>query len=229
MVIINREAGKKGYFKVTVKAEDPQEARQLQEAFGGDEVFDFEVSLEVLLRRGLNKGACIALVELKDLMAEDDLVKARETALKLLDYRMRTVKEVEDKLREKGFGQNTIEHTVASLSEYGLLDDRDYAAAYLKGRIAQRGSRVLEQELAQKGVDRELARELMANLETAEDEAALEACRKKYRSLKNRGLEKNILQEKVYRFMISRGYPYDLTKRVYNTVLEQAEEEGNEA
>ncbi|MPN55949.1 hypothetical protein SDC9_203633 [bioreactor metagenome] len=59
----------------------------------------------------------------------------------------------------------------------------------------------------------------------AEESHALAACRKKVLSLKNRGLEENKIREKVYRFLLSRGYDYNLIKKVYNMTLEQAEEE----
>lgn len=225
MIILKREPvkRKKGYYELTVEPEDERESLAFEEKLGLGATFQLEVSEEILFRRSLNAGDRIPLEELKRLMDADELVKARDTALKLLDYRMRTVKEVEDKLTEKGFSQVTVAKTIDTLEEYRFLDDESYARDYLKGRISQRGIRAIEQELSRKGVDKELTRELTEGMEDAEYEAALKACRKKYRTLKARETEEHKLKEKVYRFLMSRGYNYDLIKRVYDETREDVD------
>ncbi len=225
MIILKREPikRKKGYYEITVEPLDDEEARAFEEKFGLGSTYQLEVSEEVLFRRSLNVNDRIALQELKQLMDQDERVKARDAALKLLDYRMRTVKEVEEKLKEKGFSSQTIEETVSTLEEYRFLDDVTYAKDYLKGRIAQRGIRVIEQELSRKGVDKEITRELSEDLEDEEYEAALFACRKKYRNLSSRESDSRRLKEKVYRFLMSRGYNYDLIKKVYEETAENSD------
>ncbi len=224
MIILKREPArrKKGYFELTVQPEDAQERAAFEEQLGFGDSFSLEVSEEILFRRSLTKGDRIPLEELTKLMAADELVKARDTALKLLDYRMRTVKEVQDKLKEKGFSQETVTRTIETLEEYRFLDDESYAREYLKGRIAQRGIRAIEQELSRKGVHHEITRELTEDMEDAEYEAAVIACRKKYRSLQGREPEEQKRKEKVYRFLMSRGYNYDLIRRVYEEIREEA-------
>ncbi|MFB0959406.1 MAG: regulatory protein RecX [Clostridiaceae bacterium] len=220
--------GKKGYVTVSAAWEEhevnltPQDWSDLMQDPDSPQ---FLLSQEVAFRRSLRPGSRIELTELQDLIREDELVKAREAGLHLLDVRMRTRKEVRDKLKEKDFSDRAIEATLESLASYGFLDDEKFAQAYLKERIRQRGSRAIEQELFQKGVDREIAQDLLEDMSDAEESHALAACRKKVLSLKNRGLEENKIREKVYRFLLSRGYDYNLIKKVYNMTLEQAEEE----
>lgn len=224
MIILKREPvlRKKGYFELTLETENAEEAMAFQDQLSPGKILSLEVSEEVLFRRGLNVGDCIALSLLRELMVEDELVKAKDTALKLLDYRMRTVKEVEDKLKEKGFSMKAVEITINTLEEYRFLDDKVYARDYLKGRISQRGIRAMEEELSRKGVNKDLTRELSQGLEEEEYDAALTACRKKYRSLKNREIEEHKMKEKVYRFLMSRGYDYNLIKNVYEVTRDES-------
>lgn len=229
MIIVNLQAEprKKGYVRVTVEPQDEAELRQIEELQEEDTTsgaHEILVSEEVRYRRGLTAGYRITLEELSLLIHEDDLVKAKDVALSMLDYRMRTRKEVREKLTEKGFSADVAQKTMESLEEYGFLDDEKYAQAYLKDRIRQRGARTIGQELAQKGIGREMAEELLEGFGDEEEEAALAACRKKYQNLKSRGLDEQKIREKVYRFLMSRGYDYSLIKKVYNRALEDTED-----
>lgn len=219
---------KKGYVRITAQMEDSEKKLGPKEWSGLLEDPDFPeffVSNEVVYRRNIRKGLIISLKEMTELVWEDDLVKARDYGLYLLNFRMRTEKEIRDKLKEKSFSQEVIDKTLESLAGYGFIDDEKYAELYLKQRISQRGARTIEHELAKKGVDREIASELLAEMSEAEEEAALAACEKKYRNLKGRGMDEAKIQEKTYRFLLSRGYDYNMIKRVYNVALEQWIEE----
>ena len=229
MIIQSIEAADtKGYFRLTAQWEEG-EIRHLPEGMDpdGDDPDHplILISEEVRFRRGLQVGSVIALPELAELIRDDQLVKARDQALHMLDYRMRTKKEVEDKLRESGFLPAVIDQTLESLAGYGFLDDGKYAQAYLKDRIRQRGARAIAQELSRKGVDRDVTAELLDAMGDAEEAAALEACTKKIRNLRDRGLDDAKIREKTWRFLLSRGYDYNMVKKVYNIALESLDEE----
>lgn len=235
MIILTREpaARKKGYFKILVdhtEAEIGHKA-EVEALFPGlfDAPLELFVSEEVLFRRSLIAGEHIAARDLAELMAADELVKAKDLALRYLDFKMRTKSEVQAKLKESGFAEAVVQQTIDAVEYYGFLDDHGYARLYSKDRIRQRGARVIEHELLQKGIDKEFAMTLLEEMKDVESDAALAACLKKYRSLQNHGLDEQKIKDKVYRFLISRGYDYDLIKKVYNITLEQAKaDETNE-
>lgn len=231
MIILSRDEAprKKGYYIITVAATEAESVRResLEALFPGlfEEPLEVTVSEEALFRRNLRPGEHIEADDLAELLRADELVKAKDAALRFLNYKMRTRAEVEAKLRESGFSPEVTAATVKAVETYGFLDDTGYAKVYSKERIRQRGTRIIEHELAQKGIDKEIARDLLEDLKDAEYDAALDACLKKIRSLSGRGLEEAKIREKVYRFLISRGYDYDLIKKVYNVSLEQTNED----
>jgi regulatory protein len=78
----------------------------------------------------------------------------RETALRLLERTRRTRADLVRRLRERGFDPGVIETVLERLAGVGLVDDREFARAYLAGRWGRRvaGWRVLEADLRRRGV-----------------------------------------------------------------------------
>jgi regulatory protein len=78
----------------------------------------------------------------------------REAALGLLERTRRTRADLERRLRDKGYAATTIAETLERLSAVGLVDDVEYARAWLAGRRLRRpaGARRLALELRAKGV-----------------------------------------------------------------------------
>jgi regulatory protein len=80
---------------------------------------------------------------------------AREAALKLLERTRRTRSDLTRRLRDRDFDTATIGAVLARLAEVGLVDDVEYARAYLAERWGRRaaGWRRLEADLRRKGLD----------------------------------------------------------------------------
>lgn len=80
---------------------------------------------------------------------------AREAALRLLERTRRTRSDLVRRLRDRDFDRATIEAVLARLGEVGLVDDVEYARAYLAERWGRRaaGWRRLEADLRRKGLD----------------------------------------------------------------------------
>ena len=84
-----------------------------------------------------------------------DVERARETALRILDRTRKTRKELERRLAERGFAAPVAGQALDRLARVGLVDDVEYARAFLRSRLGRGravGMRVLEQQLAARGV-----------------------------------------------------------------------------
>jgi regulatory protein len=130
----------------------------------------FEVTLEALERSRLGVGDRLSEDARKELAELDADVRVREAALHLLSFRARTRKELETRLRQKGFPVGRIRPCLDSLEGKGLLDDEAVAAAFVRDRLRHRprGRSRLVSELRAKGVDADLASE--ATRQVFEDE-----------------------------------------------------------
>jgi regulatory protein len=146
--------------------------------------------------------------------AADDAEAAREAALRLLERTRRTRSDLVRRLRDKGFAPPVIEQVVERLATVGLVDDVEYARAWLAGRWGRRpaGWRRLEQELRARGVDRGDVAQARARLEQeqgAGDEvgAALRVITQAER--RYRGLEPRVRRQRLYALLARRGFDGD--------------------
>ena len=139
----------------------------------------------------------------KDLKMNDESYKAKDKALSLLNYRMRTEKELKSKLIAAEFSEEAADEAVEYVKSFGYLDDRTYADQYVASRRAAKGDIVLRRELREKGVDEEIISEVLKENETDPVETACALIVKKYG-------RPHALDEKEYRrafgFLARRGF-----------------------
>ncbi|MDO9454700.1 regulatory protein RecX [Nocardioides sp.] len=113
---------------------------------------------------------------------------ARTILLDQLTGRARSRSELADKLAGKGVPDDVASRLLVRFEEVGLVDDDAFARAWIFGRGSAGGKglarRALAQELRRKGIDDEVAREALDEVDPAdEEEAARALVRKKLRSL----------------------------------------------
>ena len=102
---------------------------------------------------------------------------AREVALRLLERTRRTSSDLSRRLIERGFAAGTVEEVIERLKAVGLVDDAEFARAFLTGRWGRRaaGWRKLESDLRGRGVsgaDIKVARARLEEQVGAVDEIA---------------------------------------------------------
>jgi regulatory protein len=174
---------------------------------------------EVLLRSGLQVGDAIDTEALAAIADQDTLARATESALVYLAYRPRTEQEVRSRLRRAGHTPEVIAQVMAKLHEWRYLDDADFARRWVESRTAQkpRGKRLLQQELRQKGVAAETAREVIAAAEVDEASAAEALARKRLTSYA--GNDPQAVRRKLSAYLARRGYGYDVVRGAIERVL----------
>lgn len=92
---------------------------------------------------------------------EHSLARARERALRFLEHRDRTRREVEVRLLRYGYEPQTVDEVIAWLEELGYLNDARYAAAFAaEKRRAGWGPLRIRQSLSRRGVHPDLVREV---------------------------------------------------------------------
>ena len=77
----------------------------------------------------------------------------KEAAVRYLENRPRTCKEMHDRLIEKGFETDDIEKTIEELKELNYLNDIEYVPVYINyGFSKGKGIKLIKYELFEKGV-----------------------------------------------------------------------------
>ena len=93
----------------------------------------------------------------------DDPKVVLDAALRFLEARPRSAAEVRRRLTGAGYREELVEAAIERLGELGLLDDEAFARAWVESRdrARPRGERALRSELFRKGIDRQLADDVL--------------------------------------------------------------------
>jgi regulatory protein len=152
-----------------------------------------------------------------------DVNKARNYALRLLELRGRSVKDVRDKLRVKGAAPADIDLVIDDLLSLGLLDDEKFARDWIENRQHFRPTGVvrLRQELFAKGIDREIVDQAVREYKSNADEfpAALDLAKRKMKLY--RKLDADTTKRRLAGFLARRGYEASIVSKVLKELLKE--------
>ena len=152
-------------------------------------------------------------------------------ALRFLSYRPRSEKEVRDKLKvqsEKLKVKDStaiIDKIIVKLKEKKFVNDEEFARMFLENRLRfkPRSSRLIQMELKQKGIDPDFIEKLINDLKTINPDSDLEQAKKlvekRIERLKN--LKKQEIYEKLGRYLVSKGFNWDIIKKSIDAVLDK--------
>jgi regulatory protein len=184
-----------------------------------DGKFAFGLDEEVVSRLGLEKGEDLTDRRIEEILQQKSENEAKNAALRFLSFRRRTEKEIKDKLRKKGFDAKAIQGTIDKLKQYDLINDSEFAAAWVRERLAYkpRGKKLLAQELWKKGIRKEIIDQVTGELCQGEDKSAIELLEKIKGRYKN--LEPQVARRRMYGLLIRRGFAYEAVNQALRTVL----------
>lgn len=187
------------------------------------------VSLDIIGRLGLRIG--LDTSPFADALAgETALLATYDRALRMLAFRARAAGELRRNLVRKGEDPSLVDAAIERLTRAGLLDDSAFARQFARTRAAagRASRRRIQAELVRRGVSRETSdtaiSEVFAEEAVDEAEAAVEAARRKFRSLS--AVDPAVRYRRLYAFLARRGYDGDVIRRAIATATGEAEEIG---
>lgn len=181
-----------------------------------------DVNVEVALSYGLKEGE-MEEEKFREFLKENDRANAKAYLYNMLSRKNRTVKEARDKLYEKGYHKDAVEYAIEAVSRYGYLDDLEYAKNFVESAMRNKGSYRLRQELKLKGVSEENLTSALENLETETEYIRARELAKKH--LGEKDMEDEKVRQRLFRFLVSRGYSYDVVKNVMKELGAEMQEE----
>ncbi len=121
--------------------------------------------------------------ELRELLSESQLRRARSKALYLLEYRDYSARDLASRLRrDREYGDEAIDAAVEYLTEIGAIDDARYAGNMIRHLISRKhyGRRRILQELSAKGIHRDTAEKALSECDLDESAAITELLEGKF-------------------------------------------------
>ncbi|ALP90091.1 MULTISPECIES: recombination regulator RecX [Clostridium] len=185
-----------------------------------DEEYAFSISAELVYKENLKVKDVVDIEKLKSVADKESYLRCKNSALKIIERSYKTEKEVIEKLQMKGYEQNHIEASIEFLKEYKFLNDDYYAEAFIKDKLNSKGSQRIKQDLIKKGIPRDKIEEKLEGIDkSAEKNTARVLANKKLRIIQKSENDTYKISGKLYRFLISKGYTYDVVKEVVKDVM----------
>jgi regulatory protein len=164
---------------------------------------------DVIVALGLRVGTIIEEGLLAQVQQETELTVAREAAIRLLETRPRSRRELEQALGRKGYGPETVAQVLAKLENLGYINDEQYARELVSGLLRRRvtGRRGLVYRLRQSGLGSEAAARVVGEAlegvdETARAQSALEAQLRRWGEMD----DPRKLRAKAWQYLARQGY-----------------------
>jgi len=151
---------------------------------------------------------------------EDPHSVARTILLDKLTGQPRTRAELAGLLAEREIPDDVADEVLDRFTDVGLIDDAAFANAWVESRHRGRGlgKRALAQELRRRGVDDELARDALDELDPEqEEETARTLVRRKLRSM--RALDREVAMRRLLGMLARKGYPASVAIRAVKDAL----------
>lgn len=144
---------------------------------------------------------------------------AYDAALRILARRPHSQEEMRRKLLRRGFAEQAIADALLRLEEAGLLDDSLFSRLFIEERMLRRGigRRRLRNDLLKRGVERQVVEENLGEVPEEKEFAVA-------RQLAAVKMSRQKAPHQVFRFLLSRGYDYEMASRAVREAFGAAAE-----
>ena len=187
------------------------------------------ITEETFLRFGPADGQEMDPERLQEMERADGVARAMAEAHRLIDYRMRTRRELAVRLKSRGRTEDVIEEVLDRLEKVGLIDDGRFARQWIDERLRKRpvGLSLLRREVRQKGIGPEIIDAALEESASGEEEAgrAYEALRRQAHRYAR--LDRDAAHRRMVAFLARRGFGQAVIYQVVHRVLDEIEESGN--
>ncbi|MGL4761604.1 MAG: recombination regulator RecX [Sarcina sp.] len=192
-----------------------------------DGEFTFACDAEFVYKENLKLNMQIDLVKIKKIVVEDEFKKCKNTALRIIERNYKSEKEVHAKLIEKGYDEEVAVVAIDFLREYGYINDKNFAGMYIRDRLKTEGKNKIKYALIRKGIDELIIKDALSEFadEDTELDVAIKLAKRRYDTMRKRETDKYKLSQKLYRFLVGKGYGFDLVSEVVKKVTNDEFEE----
>lgn len=176
-----------------------------------DDRFSFTISEEDYLTLNLYEKTEISEETIEYIKDTLNFREARSKAVRYLSLKLRTEKEVREKLLNQGYDPDCTTKVIDDLKAIGYINNKLYAQKYLfdRSKLRPASKRMMKLELLSRGIEEETADEVLADWKVEDSSVAESLLKRKFG--KYDMSDKKILR-KAYMFLVHRGFSRDTIK-----------------
>lgn len=185
-----------------------------------DGEFGFALSVESVIKLRLKKGDELTEKQIKELTLDGEKSKGLYKGIAYSSRMLKMSKQVKTYLYSKGFSDNVVYYVVDKLKENGYVNDLLFAQRYIECNALNKGKRMLEYKLLEKGVSKsDIEKAFELTDVPSENNAVILA--KKYFKNKEKTYENF---SKTFKYLLSHGFSYSEAETAVNALKEEYED-----
>lgn len=179
-----------------------------------DNEFGFGIDLENFVKFHLKVDQELKKEEIQLIKDAGEQQKILDRILRFVNIRPRSEKEVKDYLNRKRISVLVHGYVFEKLNEFKLINDLEFAKWWVEQRQAflPKAKRILNNELRIKGIDSEIIKEVLGNIEIDEVKIAKELVEKK--KYKWERFDPKIRKQKISLYLSSKGFDWNIISDV---------------
>jgi regulatory protein len=184
--------------------------------------YAFSCSKELVYTFKLATEKIIEMDTLNDIIIEDNYIKCKNSALKIIERTYKSERELSDKLIEKGYDEKTIISVVEFLKKYSFIDDLTFTKMYIKDKIKAQGKNKIKFALIKKGISEEFIKQQLDEIDDIiQGNTAMTLAERKYKTLQKNEKDSKKLYKKLADFLMRKGFQWEEIKSVLNKILKE--------
>ena len=177
--------------------------------------FNYQINYELYNKLSISVGKEISKEEYLEIKSFSEFNILLFKSLNFLSYRMRTEKEIMDRLLKETNDFNIIGEVITYLKDNNYIDDIVFTKKFYENKSYYNNwsSKKIIYELQNKGISREKFNEIITETYENDYNNAKKLVEKKYKTLKI-GNDNYKFKNKVYTYLTNRGFSYDIIKEI---------------
>lgn len=180
---------------------------------------EYAFGLARIVAAWLQVGQEIDDEKIAQLKEEDALEVAYQKSLHYIHYRPRSEAEIRKYLKNHDVSDLQADHTIKRLKEVGLLNDMDFATAWVENRTEfhPRSRYALAYELRNHGIDNQTIEKALENI----DESALAYKVALKYAKRHRTLDRENFRKKLLGYLQRRGFNYTISSQAVEKIWQE--------
>jgi regulatory protein len=175
------------------------------------------LSVKSVTASGIRSGSNIDITDIEEIASRDQQPAARGDTERYLSRSEHTVHQLGVYLSKRNYLESVIEDTLSWAQRCGLVDDRRYAAIFVRShsRVSPMGNFRIRMELKKRGISEKISHEVLSIREEEEMHITL------LKTVKNRygHLEREAGMRRAAGYLQRRGFQHDLIRSLLDEVF----------
>ena len=191
-----------------------------------NDAFAFGVDEATVVKYALFKGTELTKVQIKEIQQDDCIQQAYQKALHFLNFKLRSTKEVYEKLEKLEFDDDIINEVLGKLHEQNFINDTFYAESYLNQAkfVTFKGPKSIVFDLQKKGISDKVIQTVLEGYSLKEQlENAIQIAQAYLKGQKR--VTTKVAKQKVKVFVMQKGYSKEIAEEVVPFLSFEAQNE----